>query len=1088
MIGSGNKNRGLYFLDRNVPQSQMFLAQGGDLKLWHCRLGHLNAQSLKILKNQNLVKGLENANLGIESKCEICAIGKMTKLPSKPLTDDDDQRGASKKLELIHSDVCGPVNITGYNGANYFVTFIDDYSRKSWIYTMKFKSEVLSRFKEFAEMVNNKGEEKIQMILSDNGGEYTSEDFKNYCKSKGIEQFHSSPYSPNQNGTAERYNRTIVEMTRCLLHESGLTLRLWPEALLTAAHIRNRSPHSSLENKITPEEAWSGQKPSINHLRKWGCKVSVLIPNQFQDNKFSSKVWWGSLVGFAGKQLGYRIWSSEKQRVFTRRDVRFFEDSHLDNTHSFVPPQQEKLQDNEEITVWFKSLSEQRKESEVAEIEAENDAENEPIQNQLEAEEESNQIMSPRRSTRERRPPERLTSSKLGEVKLAHGLIHSVDPQSYEEAMQSLERKEWEKAMKEEIQSLEKNNTWKICELPKGSKCLGLKWVFKRKYHSDGKLERYKARLVVKGYEQKYGIDYGETFSPVIRKESLRLLLALATYYGLQITQMDVKTAFLYGELEEEIYVNQPVGFEAEGQNEKVLKLGRAMYGLKQAPRQWNIKLNMVLEKFGLVKLESDNCVYVSRESGILIVGIYVDDLIIIGKDEELKSSFKRELEKEFEMKDLGKLKYILGIEVEYLKNGLKISQKKYVREVLTRFGMENKSPLSTPSIEELTQEKNWENQEFPHLESSEIVEDQLESKQADAEQFKSKFPYREAIGALQYLSVCTRPDISMAVSSASRFMEDPKDHHIGAVRRIFRYLVGTIDRGIVYRRNESLQTIREAGVEDSSFLSGKSEVDKCSQSQNFSKSSNRRFAVSENSNFQNREVEESFHGEFEGSKSVAENFQVSGGPRYRELKNLKFEVAKEQKLLPDSEMKSAQSKSTVLSKSAVAKSPGASIGKILSDLEPIFLQVFSDSSWASERENSRSREGFVAVLASGAISWQSRLQRVTLSSTEAEYLSANESGRELVFLNEMLDELGVNRDKSILFLDNSSAIKQTKNPVFHKRSKHVKIKYHWIRQALREQDFKIEWIPTEQMSADFLTKPVDQKTLNRNLISIGFE
>jgi len=459
MIGSGNKNRGLYFLDRNVPQSQMFLAQGGDLKLWHCRLGHLNAQSLKILKNQNLVKGLENANLGIESKCEICAIGKMTKLPSKPVTDDDDQRGASKKLELIHSDVCGPVNITGYNGANYFVTFIDDYSRKSWIYTMKFKSEVLSRFKEFAEMVNNKGEEKIQMILSDNGGEYTSEDFKNYCKSKGIEQFHSSPYSPNQNGTAERYNRTIVEMTRCLLHESGLTLRLWPEALLTAAHIRNRSPHSSLENKITPEEAWSGQKPSINHLRKWGCKVSVLIPNQFQDNKFSSKVWWGSLVGFAGKQLGYRIWSSEKQRVFTRRDVRFFEDSHLDNTHSFVPPQQEKLQDNEEITVWFKSLSEQRKESEVAEIEAENDAENEPIQNQLEAEEESNQIMSPRRSTRERRPPERLTSSKLGEVKLAHGLIHSVDPQSYEEAMQSLERKEWEKAMKEEIQSLKKNNT-----------------------------------------------------------------------------------------------------------------------------------------------------------------------------------------------------------------------------------------------------------------------------------------------------------------------------------------------------------------------------------------------------------------------------------------------------------------------------------------------------------------------------------------------------------------------------------------------------------------------------------------------------
>ena len=244
-----------------------------------------------MLKSKELVKGLEEIDLSkghsLES-CEVCTMGKMTKLPTS--SSDLEVRGVNSKLKLIHSDVCGPINPVGINGVKYFVTFIDDFSRKTWVFTMRRKSEVLQRFQEFVEMVNCKGEEKVQELLSDNGGEYQTEEFKRFCKSKGIEHFTSSPYSSNQNGTAERYNRTVVESTRCLLSESGLTLRLWPEALMTAAHIKNRSPHSALENKMTPEEAWSGVKPSIKHLRKWGCKVAVLIQNHDNKSKVGPKV------------------------------------------------------------------------------------------------------------------------------------------------------------------------------------------------------------------------------------------------------------------------------------------------------------------------------------------------------------------------------------------------------------------------------------------------------------------------------------------------------------------------------------------------------------------------------------------------------------------------------------------------------------------------------------------------------------------------------------------------------------------------------------------------------------------------------
>eukprot|EP00253_Pinus_taeda_P014032 PITA_14032 len=317
--------------------------------------------------------------------------------------------------------------------------------------------------------------------------------------------------------------------------------------------------------------------------------------------------------------------------------------------------------------------------------------------------------------------------------------------------------------MNEEIGAIEKSKTWELVDLPKGKDAIGVKWVYKTKSNAEGKIDRNKARLVVKGYKQQQGKDYDETFAPVARMETVRTVLSTVAQHKWEIYQMDVKSAFLNGVLKEEAYVEQPPGYEVDGQEHKACKLKKALYGLKQAPRAWYNRIDAYLIENGFDKCDGEPTLYIKENDGkILIVVLYVDDLIFTSNDASLIANFKAVMKSEFEMTDLGFLRYFLGIKVDQSENGVFISQVKYVEAVLKRFNMQNNKATVTPTVMELKLTKDDNSKDFhPKL-------------------------YKSIVGNLMYLTT-TRPDIMHAVSLISRFMERPKETHWQAGKRILR-------------------------------------------------------------------------------------------------------------------------------------------------------------------------------------------------------------------------------------------------------------------------------------------------------------
>ena len=254
-------------------------------------------------------------------------------------------------------------------------------------------------------------------------------------------------------------------------------------------------------------------------------------------------------------------------------------------------------------------------------------------------------------------------------------LLADAENISFEEAVRD---KKWKSAMDEEMRAIIHNNTWELVELPKGSQPIGVKWVFKKKMNAQGEIERYKARLVAKGYKQKAGVDYDEVFAPVARMETIRLLISQAAQFKWPIFQMDVKTAFLNGVLEEEVYVEQPLGYMKAGEEKKVLKLKKALYGLKQAPRAWNTRIDTYFKENGFEQCPYEHALYVKKNGrNVLLVALYVDDLIFLSSNDQMIEEFKSTMTREFEMADLGLMRFFLGLEIRQEETGIFISQEK---------------------------------------------------------------------------------------------------------------------------------------------------------------------------------------------------------------------------------------------------------------------------------------------------------------------------------------------------------------------------------------------------------------------------
>ncbi|KAJ4709756.1 Retrovirus-related Pol polyprotein from transposon TNT 1-94 [Melia azedarach] len=666
--------------------------------LWHLRFGHLNFRGLDLLVKKEMVRGLPYINHP-NQLCEGCLHGKQFR---KSFPKESTFR-AKKPLELIHADVCGPFKPRSLGNNNYFLLFIDDFSRKIWIYLLKQKSEVFGAFKKFKAAVEKESGRQIKAIRTDRGGEFTSKEFQEFCEANGIRRFLTVPRSPQQNGVAERKNRTILNIARSMLKSKRLPKKFWAEAVSTTVYLSNRSSTRSVWGK-TPQKAWCRRKPGISHLRVFGSVAHVHIPDERRtklDDKSESFIF----IGYDSKEPIIEQAGDAREEPTTSHTPPT---SPTTNNQGDSPPSFLKER-NEERTRSFQDLYE---------------------------------------------VTERLDNLTL------FCLFAECEPMSFGEAIQD---EKWRNAMDEEIKAIVKNDTWELVSLPKGHKAIGVKWVYKAKQNSKGEIERYKARLVAKGYTQNKW----------------------------KIHQMDVKSVFLNGVLEEEVYIQQPTGFEVKGQEDKVLKLRKALYGLKQAPRAWNSRIDKYFQKNGFTKYPYEHALYIKiKDEDILIVCLYVDDLIFTGSNPSLFDDFKNTMTKEFEMTDIGLMAYYLSIEVKQEEDGIFISQQRYTKEILKKFKIENCKPISTP------------------IECGVKLSKHEEGEKVDSTFFKS------LVGCLRYLT-CTRPDILYATGLVSRYMKTPTTTHFKAVKRILRYLKGTTNFGLFYLCSDNFELV---GYSDSDW------------------------------------------------------------------------------------------------------------------------------------------------------------------------------------------------------------------------------------------------------------------------------
>ncbi|CAL2238507.1 unnamed protein product [Prunus armeniaca] len=855
-------------------------------ELWHHRLGHISQKGLQELHKQGLLEGVSSCKLDF---CEYCVLGKQRKVS---FTSSSADNRSKEQLSYIHSDVWGPAPTKSNGGARYFVTFMDDFSRKVWVYFMKQKSKVFAKFKEWKTETENQTGRKIKYLRSDNG---------------------------------------------------GLPDNFWAEAVNHASYLINRSPSTVLGFK-SAKEVWSEKPVDYSKLRVFGCSAYAHIPSD-ERSKLKPKSTHCIFLGFEKGVKGFKLWDINNRKKVVSRDVVFDETTMPLNK---VESSREKKDDTEIEATKIPLIN---SDEEAAQVEQET--------GQIEGiliRQASQRVRTPTNNppafqrcitldkpNRNKKKPDRFGFDQ-DEVNYALNISQG-DPTTYQEAITSDERDSWISAMTEEMESLYKNSVWELVPKPKDRKLVGCKWVFRKKegLHEQDAV-RFKARLVAKGYSQNEGVDYDEIFSPVVKHTSIRLLLAMATQHDMEIEQMDVKTAFLHGDLEETIFMAQPEGFVEYGKENLVCQLKKSLYGLKQSPRQWYKRFDYFMLKINFRRCLYDCCVYyhVFQDGMIILLLLYVDDMLIACQDKSRIQDLKKMLSKEFDMKDLGAAQKILGMEIQRDRTAgrIWISQAKYIQKVLEKFNMQEAKVVSTP----LAAHFKLSGQQCP--------------KSEEEQQVMEKVPYANVVGCLMYAMVCTRPDIAQAISVVSRYMGNPGKQHWDAVKWILRYLKGSWRQRIMFEKQK-------------------------------------------------------------------ENARVLG---------------------------------------------------------------YVDADYAGDLDKRRSTSGYVFTCAGRPISWRALLQPITaLSTTEAEYIALAEAGKEAIWLNGLVSQMGITQDCVKLKCDSQSAIHFAKNQVFSGRSKHIEARYHRIRNWVESKEIWIEKIHTDDNAADFLTKIVPAKKFKHclNLINL---
>ncbi|KAJ9553297.1 hypothetical protein OSB04_017342 [Centaurea solstitialis] len=777
IIGKADLCHGLYVLneDEKVAVNQISAVP---LDVWHQRFGHPSNKKLLLIKSLLNVKTSSQ-----ENSCIFCPLSKQKRLPFVSLNNVCD-----KSFDLVHLDTWGPFHLPDKNGYKYFLTLVDDHNRYTWVFLA---------------------------FRTDNAQELS---FTNFFLDKGILHQRSCVGRPQQNSVVERKHQHLLNVARSLMFQSKVPLHLWSQSILTVAFLINRTPSEVLGNR-TPYEVLHGRVPDFSRLRTFGCLAfASTLANQL--HKFSPRAKACVFVGYHVGMKAYKLLDLETKQIFQSRDVVFhenvfpYEGGHVDKEYDpfsdIVIPMAEIndfYEDNERDITRMEQIRSPENEDEVGEP-----ISNEPMDCQdelLSAETGCNQPENDRRSSRNRRPPSYLKDYHCNIVHgessstLPHSLFkyygyqlvtheqrsfacaisNNMEPSSYKQAAES---SEWISAMKEEPKAMELNKTWTVVPLPEGKSSVGCRWVYKLKYGPSGVIERHKARLVAKGFHQQEMVDFVDTFSPVAKMVTVKTILALASINNWSLIQLDVNNAFLNGDLEEEVYMDIPQGYNVEGEfpdgTKLACKLHKSIYGLKQASRQWNTKFSNFMLSIGFSQSKADYSLFhKGHGQDFVALLVYVDDIIIMGASECGIAKLKDQLSNTFKLKDLGDLKFFLGLEVIRTEEGILLSQRRYVLQLLEDSGMLTSKPVKEPM-------------DPHHL----LIDD-------DGDLLTDASQYRRMIGRLLYLTI-TRPNVCFAIQKLSQYVSQPRTGHMQAVKHLLRYLKEKPGSGVFYSSQSSLQ------------------------------------------------------------------------------------------------------------------------------------------------------------------------------------------------------------------------------------------------------------------------------------------
>ena len=719
-----------------------------DLQGWHETMGHCNVDD--IISLEKVSRGMKVAERGERMTCEVCLQGKMIKQTSK------EERERSKKcMEMVHTDLAGPISPPSREGHRYAISFTDDCTGVTFVYFMRTKDESVQMAERF--LADSAPYGKVKCLRSDKGTEFTSHAFTDFLIKHKIKFETSAPHSPHQNGVAERNWRTLFEMARCMLIEAKLDKSLWPYAVYTAAYTRNRCFSRRL--KKTPFEALTGKRPNLANMRKFGSECYAY--NEDVRTKLDVKSTKGIFVGYDRNSPAYLVYYPDSGKVKKCRLIQCLTQNKNENVDTNVDVD---IPCDVQVEGYMPHFQNQRSQSH----EEENLVPQAPVIND--------------RPQRVRARPAHFDDFETdfnGQVGVDFCYRVGVCPRSYTEALKSEKSVQWQEAMNEEMRSLEENETFTLTSLPKDRQVVGGKWVYAIKENANGD-ETYKARYVAQGFSQKEGTDYHETFSPTANMTSIRTVMQIAAQNDLILHQMDVKTAYLNAPIDCEIYMEQPDGFRKNGVNgEKlVYKLNKSLYGLKQSGRMWNQLLHAHFVDNGFTQCPTEHCVYTKEtDQGMILILVWVDDLILGGKNETVLNETKNMMHERFKMKDLGKLSYFLGIEFEQGDGYVRMNQKKYIEKILEKYDMIDCKPRSTPSEQKPDKGGN---------------QDPVDPRK-----------YREIIGSLIYLMMATRPDICWSVTKLSQHLSNPLESHWVAAKHVLRYLKGTADYYLCYTKHK---------------------------------------------------------------------------------------------------------------------------------------------------------------------------------------------------------------------------------------------------------------------------------------------